>query len=672
MGNYALNSYRSLLYTKGSFWFSASETFYQAMNGLINFILTANAWIYRVFDLGLQIFLSNDVFDQTIGSVFTTIIAMYNSLFSSVGILIFLVAIFSIFCVFMFKNPNEALKKMFLLFCIIGINSVIYSNGEQYMKDINHLADDFETQLVKAVKVPTFGENGEIAKETINVGEKSSVDRIREAYFTMAIEQPYSMINFGTVQITEEQEKFLYKENEVAGDKKEKKIEDINGLVKKASEENVYLTPDSIWDKLFISIFSLVNNIFVGGVFLLIAVTKFLLKLLIFCMLFLLPIVSMLSMIPQFGNSLFNALGKILAVFLGGAFISLGLFIFYFIMTLIDYSIIRMAGTVDIVTCILALIVKIIVITLLYKNSGKILSFVTGGRITGNVTIPNSGLHTSDREKGLTEDKLAETEDPETESEGEGNNANHLTGRQSTMNSDEVGRSIIEGFEDSDSNSNSDQEDQTSNDRLTEEDPTMMEPDEEENSETFEYEEEPSELEELEEDSLDIPEQDWAEENEFEEDYEALDLPEEYDDYDEAFDEVELSELPEIADDSEQESEVEPLEIEPEEGVFEEESLDDLTPSEIKEREVIEEIDDKEPVSIENVEPSTAVSNESPTPSENQVTDSSDLEINQTDQPIISPEQTADTHEASDDQLTMEEEVMIHMEDVKEAEDESS
>ncbi|WP_438727656.1 hypothetical protein, partial [Enterococcus sp. DIV0996a] len=87
MGNYALNSYRSLLYTKGSFWFSASETFYQAMNGLINFILTANAWIYRVFDLGLQIFLSNDVFDQTIGSVFTTIIAMYNSLFSSVGIL---------------------------------------------------------------------------------------------------------------------------------------------------------------------------------------------------------------------------------------------------------------------------------------------------------------------------------------------------------------------------------------------------------------------------------------------------------------------------------------------------------------------------------------------------------------------------------------------------------
>lgn len=87
---------------------------------------------------------------------------------------------------------------------------------------------------------------------------------------------------------------------------------------------------------------------------------------------------------------------------------------------------------------------------------------------------------------------------------------------------------------------------------------------------------------------------------------------------------------------------------------------------------MIEEIDDKESVSIENVEPSTGVSNESPTPSENQVTDSSDLEINQTDQPIISPEQTADIHEASDDQLTMEEEVMIHMEDVKEAEDESS
>ena len=379
--------------TKGKWYVMGDDTFFTAMNSIANFFLVINTYFYQVIDLGLKTFLSNDVFDKTIGKVFTVATTLYDNLFSALGVVLFLVAIAIIFFVFAFKSPVGAIKSLFTLFLVIGLNSVIYINGEDYMRDINTVTDEVELTMLKAVSLPVTGLDGE--EVTLNASDsKSSSDMIRETYFNMVMKQTFAMVNFGTAEFKDEYKDYLYTEEESKGDKAEEKSKKIDELVVDASKDNYYLTPDSMFDKIVISMYGLINNAFVGGVLLVLAVAKFVLKLVLLSMVFILPIVSILSIIPQFASSLLSALGKILAVFCFGAFLTLGLFLFYFIMMLVDSTVIGLTGGATVISCILALIVKIIIIVLIWKNQDKIISFVTGGKVISTKVpkIPNMPL----------------------------------------------------------------------------------------------------------------------------------------------------------------------------------------------------------------------------------------------------------------------------------------
>lgn len=391
MDKFSINAYKSLMNTKGKWFIPGDDTLFNAMNMIVNLFMVANIWLYKVIDLGLSIFLENDIFNETIGKVFKVSRGLYESLDSALGIVLFLIAIGIIFFMFMMVNPTEAIKKLMLLFLVIGFNGVIYKNGETYLKDINKLADDVENVMVKAVSLPVITGNGE---ETTITGGSDSVKTIRETYFDMVIKQPFAMVNFGTAEFKKEYEDYLYTENESMGEDREKAISRVESKVKEGSEENYYLTPDSMLDKLVIGFYSLINNIFVGGTLLILAVAKFLLKLVLLAMVFILPLVSILSLIPHFSNSLFSAMGKMLAVSFLGGFLTVGLFLFYFVMMLIDSSIIGMVGGASVISCILALVVKILVIILMVKNQDKIVSFVTGGKIVPITTpLPNNPLN---------------------------------------------------------------------------------------------------------------------------------------------------------------------------------------------------------------------------------------------------------------------------------------
>ena len=387
MNTFSLNSYRSLMNTDGKWWIPGDETFYNGLSFFANVLPIGNKWLYQVVDLALQIFMSNDIFDTTVGTVFSSALTLYDSLWESLGVLLFVVAVFIIFLIFIFTNPVDALKKLVILFAVIGLNGVIYSQGEQYIKDVNTLADEVEAVVVKSITLPMYGVDGEEIENSTNVpsnGEEvSSTDVIRDVYFQMTMKQSFAMINFGTAQYKDEYDDFLYTEDESLGEKGEERRAEIEKLVSEASDDNYYLTPDAVLDKVVIGAYSLINNIFVGGVLIVLAIMKFILKLVILGMIFILPIVSMMSIIPQFGNSLFSGLGKILSVFFLSIFMTAGLFVFYFIMTLIDSAVIGIAGgTASIISCILSLVVKAFVIFLIWKGRRQILSFVTGGRVT--------------------------------------------------------------------------------------------------------------------------------------------------------------------------------------------------------------------------------------------------------------------------------------------------
>lgn len=380
MNKFSINSYISLMNTDGKFWVIGDEKMYQLINFLINIGMVLNRWIYQLVDLSLQIFMSNTVFEDTIGSVFKVAVNLYSALFSSLGTTLFIFALVSIVVVFAFSSPQEAFRKIVVLFMVIGVNFVIYSKGDEYLTDVNDIFEEVETVMTSAISLPMFDDSGN--QKELNVGAESSVDVIRKTYFKLSMQQAFAMVNFGTPEYKKEFDEFLYTMDQENDDKAKKGIED---KVKEESEENRYLTPDGALDKIFISTYAVVSNLFVGIPLLLIAVMKFLLKILILCMVFGLPILSLLSLIPKFSNSIFNGIGKIMMVFFIGIFLSVAMYLFFFVMALIDSSVIALAsvaGGATLVSCVLAAVVKGITVYLIVKFRNQIVSFVTGGRVT--------------------------------------------------------------------------------------------------------------------------------------------------------------------------------------------------------------------------------------------------------------------------------------------------
>lgn len=371
MNNFSLHSYVSLIDTEGKWRVTGSEDMYQLINFLINSGMTINRWIYQVVDLSLQILLSNTVFEDTIGRVFKTAISMYHALFDTLGTVLFLVALVIIFFIYVFKSPQESFKKMMVLFAVIGMNVVIYTNGEDYLKDINTIFDEAEVLILQGVKLP-FDEQEE-------AGSEKSLRKIRDTYFNMTLQQAFAMVNFGTPVYEERFDQFLYTEEQ---ENNEEAKESLLKRISEESEENRYMTPDGSLDKWFLSVYAWVNNLFVGVPLLVMAALKFLLKILILCMIFGLPPISLLSLIPKFSSVLFNLLGKMMLLFFIGIFLSLAVYLFFFVMTLIDSSINMMAGNNSLISSVLGTVNKAVLILFFTKGKTKIVSLITAGSIT--------------------------------------------------------------------------------------------------------------------------------------------------------------------------------------------------------------------------------------------------------------------------------------------------
>lgn len=370
MNKFSIHSYVSLIDTDGKWRAAGSEEIHQLINVLINTGMTVNRWIYQVVDLGLQILLSNTLFEDTIGQVFKTSISMYHSMFNTLGTVLFIFALAVIFFIYVFKSPQEAFKKMLVLFVVIGMNFVIYTNGEGYLRDINTIFDEAESLMMQGIEMP-LGEKNEYSK--------GSLQQIRESYFKMTIRQSFAMVNFGTSTYDERFDTFLYTDEQ---ENSESSREELSEKIKDESKDNRYMTPDASLDKWFLSIYAWINNLFVGVPLLLIAALKFLMKVLILCMVFVLPLISILSLLPRFSTALFTFLGKMLLLFFTGTFMSLAIYLFFFVMTLIDSSIHTMAGSHSLISSVLGTVNKAILVFLVMKSKGRIIHLITAGNIT--------------------------------------------------------------------------------------------------------------------------------------------------------------------------------------------------------------------------------------------------------------------------------------------------
>ncbi|EOW8179147.1 CD3337/EF1877 family mobilome membrane protein [Listeria monocytogenes] len=415
---YDLSHYESLTSTEDEGMLNSA--FVGGMNAIANFFFAITKLIGEVIDTGIGYLYSLDaikLLSEKIGGISEL---LWDNLYASFGILFFLVAVLQIFfTVVVKKNGVAAGKKAFMLFLVIGISFIWFSNSSWYLKSINKLSSETQGVIMKAGTAFSADSGQKITKGQELDG---SLAVMRNAYFSIVVEKPYLLMNYGTPdksQILKDDSSRIdrmlsFKMTQAGLESKKKVVEsEINDLGNNA------MNASNVSNKMGVSFLSMIFAILLGIPLLLIAFLNLLLQVLALGIALLLPISFIVSFIPSFANSGWKTFGKLVGVFLLKALVGMVILFVFLIITIMD-TIIPTTNTgmyflngIAIAVCIILLII--------FRD--KMITLVTAGMVSSldnHITDNSAGyLKNKLRGMGFSSSKEIPENDPEDNPEDE-------------------------------------------------------------------------------------------------------------------------------------------------------------------------------------------------------------------------------------------------------------
>ncbi|EHO5109431.1 hypothetical protein KLP99_001631 [Listeria monocytogenes] len=361
------------------------------MNSIANFFFAITKLIGEVIDTGIGYLYSLDAIKLLSDKIGGISEILWNNLYETFGILFFLVAVLQIFfTVVIKKNGVAAGKKAFMLFLVIGISFIWFTNSSWYIKAINNLSSETQGVIMKAGTAFSTGSGQKITKGKELDG---SLAVMRNAYFSIVVEKPYLLMNYGTPDKSEIlkddpnriDNMLKYKMSQAGLKEKEKLIEsEVNDL------GNIAMSSGNIAQKMGVAFLSMIFAILLGLPLLLIAFLNLLLQVLVLGVALILPISFIMSFIPSFANSGWKTFGKMVGIFLLKALVGMVILFVFLIITIMDTII----PATNIGMYFLNGIAISICIILLIVFRDKVISLVSAGMVTSldnNITDDASG-----------------------------------------------------------------------------------------------------------------------------------------------------------------------------------------------------------------------------------------------------------------------------------------
>lgn len=348
------------------------------MNTLTNFFFILTKWIADVIDTGIGYMYSLDAITLLSDKVAGISKLLWSNLEKEFGILFFLLAVLHIFFIYVGKrNSQEALKKSFQLFLVIGVTVIWFSNASWYMKVINNVTDEVQGIVMKTGTA--FVNDSDV---NIQKGKEldGSLAIMRNAYFQLIVEKPYLIMNYGTPDkgkvLADDKERInnmlRYKMTDKGMKKKEEEI------AKEIEEnDNSNMAASNVANQMGIALLSLGASIILGIPLLAIAFLNFILQVLALAIMVILPTTFMMSYLPSFVHGGWKTLGSLLAVFLMKAFVGMLILFVFLIVTIMD-ALIPAVNTGMYFLNVLAIAVSILLI-INFRN--KFIEFFTAGQV---------------------------------------------------------------------------------------------------------------------------------------------------------------------------------------------------------------------------------------------------------------------------------------------------
>ncbi|HDE8874442.1 TPA: hypothetical protein PD474_001431 [Staphylococcus aureus] len=382
-----LDRYRPV-YDKESDWSPfGDEEIAQQINNVTNFFFSMTKMMVSTTDYAITELYNLDVIDDFADKIGQFVNDMYTKLLDNLAMTLFILLCFNAFVIFTVQgNAREALKRGFLIFCLIGFGVGVLGNASSIIKGTNNIGKDINNIVMNSTTA--------INDNVDYINENAGMNKIRNQYFNMTIYRTYLMMNYDTVNEENIKEKNKKRVDDLLklepSEKNEDKIEDlisdeVNDYKNKAMKQT------NVIGQLGIAIIGFILTIFVSVVFLAISFAKVIFSAFSLFLFLFLVFSWIISFLPNMEVSVFKAFARTLGYIILSACMT---FLFIVVSLCIDIADMFIKPDSKDAYFLNALFV-VILLFVLYKKRSQIIDFIS----RGNVSFSPSAIGAAATEK---------------------------------------------------------------------------------------------------------------------------------------------------------------------------------------------------------------------------------------------------------------------------------
>lgn len=369
-----LDRYRPL-YQKEDDWNPfGDEEISQQVNNVAYFFFDTSKLVVRVTDSAITNLYDLDVIDKFSDKVSGFINDIYQNLLDNIVMTLFIVVAFNVFIIFSVQgNAREALKRAFLIFCLVGFGIGVLGNASWIMQSTNNLGKSFSNVIMNS----TSSINGDVDY----VHEMSGLNKIRNQYFDMTVYNTYLMMNYDTVNVDDIKKENKKRVDDILDKKLDKDGEDeVDDIVKKEVKNyhNSAMKQSNVMSKLAIAVIGLVMTLFFSVIFISISFAKLIFSTFALILFLFLVFSWLISFIPNMELSIFKSFAKTLGYIILSACMT---FLFVLVGFCIDLANTFIAPE-STESYFLNAIFVIAILIVLYKKRQHIIDFVSRGNVS--------------------------------------------------------------------------------------------------------------------------------------------------------------------------------------------------------------------------------------------------------------------------------------------------
>ncbi|MCA1020050.1 hypothetical protein LCM26_17095 [Bacillus stratosphericus] len=360
---------------------------------LSNVMLSFTQATVMIVDQALDLFMSAELIDNFSDAITSVSKETYNVLKKSFGEIIFVFMIGFVVYLFLIRGSfKEGMRRFVLFFVVMIVAGLWVSKAGYWVESLNALSIEGQGKLItvgnKIVKTFSSKSDSSLSVEDVKKGKEleGTTAVLRNFYFDAAMKNPYLVTNYGTPN-----EKTILKKGDGEGglnridtllsfrltsDGQSAKKEFIN---KKEIKEykNQSIAEGNIFAQLGYSFIGMLAAISLGIPFFLIAFLNFLIQIIVLAIAFFLPFAFILSYVPQFAYSGFVSLGRMFALFVMKALLTLVLIFVYAICVITTKTI----PPTNLGMYFLNVVVMSAILIIAFLKRDKIINFVTAGKV---------------------------------------------------------------------------------------------------------------------------------------------------------------------------------------------------------------------------------------------------------------------------------------------------